>query len=99
MRASLLSLLAAVGTAGLAVAQETPARGEIPLVVKVGEKASLCPCPVSGIICDDPSLVKIVAEPAGQSLEGVKPGATLCGLMGPNGVRRVYRVTVTAAKK
>lgn len=99
MRASLLSLLAALGTAGLTVAQETPSQGEIPLVVKVGEKASLCPCPVSGIVCDDASLVKIVDEPTGQSLEGVKPGTTLCGLMGPNGVRRLYRVTVAAAAK
>lgn len=101
MRASLLSLLAALGTAGLAIAQGTPSQGEIPLNLRVGEKASLCPCPVSGIVCDDASLVKIVDEPTGQSLQGVKPGSTLCGLQGPNGVRRVYRVTVAdaAAKK
>ncbi len=101
MRASLLSLLAALGTAGLAVAQAAPSQGEIPLDLRVGEKTSLCPCPVSGIVCDDASLVKIVDEPTGQSLQGVKPGTTLCGLQGPNGIRRVYRVTVadTAAKK
>lgn len=96
MRPFLFSLLL-LGTAGLAVAQETPSQGEIPLNVRVGEKASLCPCPVSGIVCDDASLVKIVDEPTGQALQGVKPGTTLCGLLGPNGVRRLYRVTVTAA--
>ncbi len=97
MRAARLALLAAIGTAGLAPAQGTPPQGdrvaEIPLEVKVGETKSLCPCPVSRFMCDDGSLVKLVEDPAGQSLEGLKPGATLCSLSGPTG-RRLYRVTV-----
>ncbi len=93
MRVSRLALLAALGTAGLALAQG--GQGEIALILGVGEKSSLCPCPVSGLVCDDASLVKLVDDPAGQSLEGVKPGSTLCSLQGPNRIRRTYRVTVT----
>ncbi len=97
MRAARLALLAAIGAATLALAQETPPRGdlasEIPLEVTVGETTSLCPCPVSRLVCDDASLVKLVENPSGQSLEGVKPGATVCSLYGPTG-RRLYRVTV-----
>lgn len=94
MRVRRLGLLAALGVAGLAAAQAAPPSGEIPLELRVGEKTSLCPCPVSGIVCDDATLVKVLDEPDGQSLQGVKAGTTLCGLRGPNGVRRVYRVTV-----
>ncbi|HET6922628.1 MAG TPA: hypothetical protein VFI16_05720 [Anaeromyxobacteraceae bacterium] len=97
MRASRLALLVAIGAAGLALAQGTPPQGdrtsEIPLEVKVGETRSLCPCPVRRFMCDDGSLVKLVEDPAGQSLEGLKPGATLCSLDGPTG-RRLYRVKV-----
>ncbi len=94
MRASRLALAAALGTAGLSLAQDKP-QGEIALVLGVGEKTSLCPCPVSGLVCDDASLVKLLDDPDGQSLEGVKPGSTLCSLLGPNRIRRTYRVTVT----
>jgi hypothetical protein len=94
MRASRLAILAALA-AGLALAQQTP-QGE-PLQVKVGERKSLCPCPVSGFMCDDPSLVNLVQDAGGQSLEGVKPGSTVCSLYGPNRIKRVYAVTVVAA--
>lgn len=93
MRSIRLALLAALAAAGGALAQEA-ARGT-PLDLEVGERKSLCPCPVSQLICDDPSLVRLVESQAGQSLEGVKPGTTLCSLQGPNRVRRTYRVTVT----
>ena len=73
--------------------------GEIALSLKVGERASLCPCPVSGLRCDDASLVKMVEDAAGQGLEGVKPGTTLCSLYGPNRFRRTYRVTVRAPQE
>lgn len=93
MRPAPLALLAALAAA-LAFAAEAPAPGEIPLQLRVGEATSLCPCPVSRFICDDASLVKLVDEPAGQSLVGLKPGTTLCSLSGPDRARRFYRVTV-----
>ncbi len=96
MRAPRLALAAALGAAGLALAQPPPPEPmqELTLQLKVGERASLCPCPVSGLICDDPSLVRIVEAPEAVYLEGVKAGSTLCGLIGPNRIRRTYRVTV-----
>ena len=99
MRAARIALFAALAAAGLALAQGTPPQDdrmrEIPLELGVGEKRSLCPCPVSGLMCDDPSLVKLVEDPAGQSLVGVKAGTTVCSLQGPNRIKRMYRVTVT----
>lgn len=93
-----VAVLAVLAASGLALAQQPPPKDEalreIPLQIRVGEKKSVCPCPVSGLICDDPSLVKIVEEPTDVSLEGVKPGTTLCALFGPNLGRRTYRVTV-----
>lgn len=94
MRPTRLALLAALAAAGGALAQATPA-GDTPLDLEVGERKSLCPCPVSQFMCDDPSLVRLVEGTAGQSLEGVKPGSTLCSLQGPNRIKRTYRVTVT----
>jgi len=90
-----VALSAALAAAGLALAQQAPpgGGGEIALELKPGEAKSLCPCPVSRLLCDDPALVKLVEDAAGQSLEGVKPGTTVCSLDGPTG-RRVYRVTV-----
>jgi hypothetical protein len=93
MRRTRLALLAALAAAGSALAQEPPR--ETPLDLEVGERKSLCPCPVSQLICDDPSLVRLVEGSAGQSLEGVKAGTTLCSLQGPNRIKRTYRVTVT----
>ena len=97
MRAPRLALAAALGAAGLALAQQPPApepMRELALQVRVGERVSVCPCPVSGLICDDASLVRIVETPEAVYLEGVKAGSTLCGLLGPNRIRRTYRVTV-----
>lgn len=97
MRIPRLALAAALGAAGLALAQAPPPAdpmGEVALELKVGETKSLCPCPVSGLMCDDPSLVKLTEDSSGQSLEGLKPGTTLCSLQGPNRVKRMYRVTV-----
>ncbi|HEU4384309.1 MAG TPA: hypothetical protein VFR85_12530 [Anaeromyxobacteraceae bacterium] len=98
MRASRFTLAAALAAAGLAVAQQPPPKDEpmreLALNLAVGQRMSVCPCPVRGLVCDDPSLVKIVEEPAEVYLEGLKPGTTLCSLTGPNAVRRTYRVTV-----
>lgn len=94
MRAT-LALIAALA-AGTAAAQQPPPEptGELALELKVGERKSVCPCPVSGLVCDDPSLVKVVEGTSDVFLEGVKPGSTLCSLTGPNFVRRTYRVKV-----
>ena len=101
MRAPRLALAAALAGAGLAAAQQPPPKDEpmreLALELTVGQRKSVCPCPVRGLVCDDPSLVKIVEGPADVSLEGVKPGSTLCSLTGPNFVRRTYRVTVVEA--
>lgn len=98
MRTARLAPLAALLSVGLALAQGTPPQGggagETALQLKVGERASLCPCPVSRFACDDPALVKLVEDAGGQSMEGAKPGTTLCSLYGPNYSRRLYRVTV-----
>lgn len=100
MRATALlgAVALALGVAGLALAQQPPPPGdamaELSMDLTVGERKSLCPCPVSGLVCDDPSIVRLVEGPGGTSLEGVKPGTTVCSLYGPNRIRRTYRVTV-----
>ena len=81
-----------------AAAQAPAGPGEVPLEVKVGERASLCPCPVRALICDDPSLVKLVEDASGQFLEGLKEGSTVCSVTTPTAARRIFRVTVKPRK-
>lgn len=100
--ALLAALAAALGAAGPALGQQPPLRedamGELAMDLTVGERKSLCPCPVSGLVCDDTSVVKLVDAGAGPSLEGLKPGTTTCSLYGPNRIKRIYRVTVRKAE-
>jgi len=85
-------LLLGLALAPLASAAQD--KGEIPLTVEVGKTANLCPCPVRGVMCDDPSLVEIVDEGGKTALRGKRPGTTVCSVFTPTSARRVYRVKV-----
>jgi hypothetical protein len=50
------------------------------------------------IICDDTSVVEAERSAAGVKLTGLKPGQTLCSVLGTNYVRLLYQVTVAAKK-
>ena len=72
-----------------------------PIELKLGDSIELCStgaviCPASGVICDDTSIVAVVGSAGGLTLEGVKPGTTLCSAASSSGmgVRRLFRVTV-----
>jgi hypothetical protein len=90
-----LSLLAAPAALG----QQAAKPAEIPLVLELGASGSICPCPVSGLVCDDPSLVEVVQSETDVSLRGVKVGTTLCSVRDAVGIRRFYRVTVRERKE
>ncbi len=87
--------LAAVAAA--AVAQDGGLQFEVVLDLEVGEAASICPCPVFGVVCDDPAVVAAVSMKDAVGLKGLAPGATLCSARDSMGVRRFYRVTVRRA--
>jgi hypothetical protein len=87
-------LLLGLVLASLAPAVRGQDTGEIPLSIEVGKTASLCPCPVRGAMCDDPSLVEIVDEGGKTALRGKRPGSTVCSVFTPTSLRRVYRVKV-----
>ncbi len=87
-------LLPGLALALLAPAPRAEDKGEVPLTLEVGKTASLCPCPVRGAMCDDPSLVEIVDEGGKTALRGKQPGTTVCSVFTPTSMRRVYRVKV-----
>jgi len=87
-------LLLGLVLASLALAARAQDKGEIPLTLEVGKTANLCPCPVRGAMCDDPSLVEIVDEGGKTALRGKRPGTTVCSVFTPTSLRRVYRVKV-----
>ena len=73
-----------------------------PLRIKVGESLALCKtgtivCPAAAALCDDGTLVEFELTADGLAFRGVKPGETLCSAssMSGQGLRRVYRVTVS----
>ncbi len=69
------------------------------ITVEVGKTVELCGtvalCPVSSVVCDDPSLARAEATAVGVGLRGLKPGTTLCAAVGSNLARRQFEVTVT----
>ncbi len=72
--------------------------GKIPLEIEVGKTASLCPCPVQNVLCDDLAVVALVDVKGEPSLRGLAPGKTTCSARAPTGFRRVYAVTVRPPK-
>jgi hypothetical protein len=84
--------------AAASLAEDAGPPAETVLELQPGESASLCPCPVYGLICDDPSLVELEATRDGAALRAVKPGTTLCSVRNALGVRRTYRVVVRARR-
>ncbi len=91
--------LVALALAGTARAEDAP----FPLTTYVGQAVSICQtgtiqCPAAAPICDDLGIATPVEGPQGLAFQGVAPGTTLCsaGSAGGAGIRRVYRVTVTA---
>ena len=84
----------AVAGAAAAAAQDGGLRFEVTLDLEVGEAASICPCPVYGVICDDPAVAAPVELGKEVGLKGLAPGATLCSGRDAMGVRRFYRVSV-----
>jgi len=93
-----LRRLAAATFAALATATAAAEDGGLPhevaLDLPVGEVASICPCPVYNVICDDPSVAAAVDMKDAVGLKGLAPGATLCSARDSLGVRRFYRVKV-----
>jgi hypothetical protein len=85
--------LAATAVATTAGAQQGPP-APIVMVIEVGQSASICPCPVSNVICDDSSLIEIVSSETDVRLKGVRPGKTLCSARNVLGVRQFFDVTV-----
>jgi hypothetical protein len=96
LRLLVAASLAAVAAAA-AVAQDGGLRFEVALDLEVGEAASICPCPVFGVVCDDPAVAAAVSMKDAVGLKGLAPGATLCSARDSMGVRRFYRVTVRSA--
>jgi hypothetical protein len=103
-RRLLLALFAAAPLAGSAADQVTPAVADAPypLQIKVGESLQLCKtgtiqCPAAAALCDDGTLVQFELVDGGLAFRGVKAGETLCsaGSASGQGLRRVYRVTVS----
>jgi len=87
--------------AGIAQGEDAPYR----LSLKVGETVELCrtgtiTCPAGNAICDDLSVVAAEITDRGLVFRGLKAGTTLCsaGTAGGQGMRRVYRVTVTGVR-
>lgn len=93
---------ATVATVAIAAAladEDGGLRYEVALDLQVGQAASICPCPVSNVICDDPSVAVAVDMKDAVGLKGLAPGATLCSARDSMGVRRSYRVTVRGAAR
>jgi hypothetical protein len=93
-----LRRLAAATFAALATATAAAEDGglqfEVALVLRVGEVASICPCPVFNVVCDDPSVATAVDMTDAVGLKGLAPGDTLCSARDALGIRRFYRVRV-----
>jgi hypothetical protein len=87
-----LAATAVAATAGAQQGEGPPA--PIVMVIEVGQSASICPCPVSNVICDDASLVEIVSSETDVRLKGVRPGKTLCSARNILGIRQFFDVTV-----
>lgn len=94
LAAATFAALAAAAT----LADDGGLKFEIALNLEVGEAASICPCPVSYVICDDPSVAAPVDMKDAVGLKGLAPGATLCSARDSLGVRRFYRVKVRPAR-
>jgi len=70
-----------------------------PITIGVGQSVSICKtgtviCPVRSPICDDLSVATVRGGKDGLEIVGVKPGATLCSVVGVTGLRTLYSVTV-----
>jgi hypothetical protein len=95
----LASLLLTV-VAAYSVAQGQPsANMGHPITIGVGQSVSICKtgtviCPVRSPICDDLSVATVRGGKDGLEIVGVKPGATLCSVVGVTGLRTLYSVTV-----
>jgi len=98
-RSLLVAAAAAVWLAAGPGAARAAPPGEEALVVQAGAAVAVGPGPVRQVICDDPSVVRLVETPAGPALRGLAPGKTLCSLVDAASVRRYYRVTVVAAPR
>jgi len=98
--ATVATIAVAAFAAATALADEDGGlRYEVALDLQVGQAASICPCPVFNVICDDPSVAAAVDMKDAVGLKGLAPGATLCSARDSMGVRRSYRVTVRAAAR
>jgi hypothetical protein len=97
MSESSARILLAAAALALAAPGHAQAPGATALALQVGERAPVGPAPVRNVICDDPSVVRLVDTPAGPAFQGLAPGATTCSLVDAASVRRVYRVKVVAA--
>ncbi len=77
------------------------AADDAPLVsLRVGETFDLCAsgtvvCPANSPICDDLAIATQREGKKGLQIVGVKPGTTTCSARSVNGLRQVFRVTVT----
>jgi hypothetical protein len=93
-----LAALAVLALGPAAALAEGPAKLEL----AVGERVNVCAarlaaCPLQSSLCDDAGIAAVELGKAGAEIRGVSAGTTLCGLLGAGGLRRVVRVTVTAA--
>ena len=91
-------LIALVAPHGVAQGQPTADTG-YPITIGVGQAVSVCKtgtviCPVRSPICDDLSVATVRGGKDGLEIVGVKPGATLCSVVGVTGLRTLYSVTV-----
>jgi hypothetical protein len=100
MKTKLFSLLLSLAclAPGAGMAAGDPAAEAYPVALKVGETFMVCAsgeviCPVSGTICDDGKVIRVVDTPEGAGFKGIAPGETLCSVASGGG-RRLFRLTV-----
>lgn len=91
-------LFTTVAAYSIAQGQSTAETG-YPITVAVNQSVSICKtgtviCPVRSPICDDLSVATVRGGKDGLEIVGVKPGATLCSVVGVTGLRTLYSVTV-----
>lgn len=96
---ALVSLLFTVVAAHSVAQDPSTADTGYPITLGVGQAVSICKtgtiiCPARSPICDDLSVATVRGGKDGLEIVGVKPGATLCSVVGVTGLRTLYSVTV-----
>ncbi len=97
--AAFAAVLVLSGPARADDASPSPADQPYPVRLQVGQVFEVCQsgeviCPVVRHICDDVTVVDLVATPDGLGFKGVGPGTTLCMASGSTGPGRLFRITV-----